>query len=358
MQPTTNPAMEYRLLGPTGIKVSAIGFGPQMYMFGAKIPPHIEELTYQTLKKAFELGVNYIYTAEFYGAGLIETYIGNALQKIGVKREDFVISTKIFFGSVGGANSVGCSRKRLIEGTLNSLKRLQLDYVDIIIPARYDSETPLEEVCRATDWLIRNNKALYWGTSEWSAKQIAQAIALCEKLGLYKPVVEQPQYNMIHRERVECEHRELYEEFKYGLVVWSPLAGGILTGKYLKDPKAEGRVQEMDEHLKEGFYHWNEWFGPEKIEKTRAMFAEFEEIAKGLGGTVVQLALAWVLRNKDVSSIIAAYSRLEQVEENLKAIEVYRKMTPEIDERIEKLLGNKPKQPMDWKLRKPAAGRR
>jgi len=228
--------MEYRKLGNTGLTVSAIAFGPQMHMFGAQVPPETEELTYKTLKRAFELGVNYIDVAEFYGAGLLETYIGHALKKMGTHRENFVISTKIFMGPVGGVNSYGCSRKRLSGGLKESLKRLQLDYVNIVFASRYDYGTSLEEVCRTMDHLVKTEKTLYWGTSERSAQQIISAIQLCEELNLEKPVCEQSQYNMLHRARFEGDYAELFEKYKHGTTIWSPLAAGLLTGKYLDEP--------------------------------------------------------------------------------------------------------------------------
>lgn len=352
MQPKTD--MEYRKLGNTGLTVSAIAFGPQMYMFGKQIPADTEELTYNTLKRAIELGVNYIDCAEFYGAGEIEKYVGNAIKKIGVHRENIVVSTKIFIGPVGGVNSNGCSRKRLIGGLTESLKRLQLDYVDIVFASRFDYNTSLEEVCRAMDHLVNKERTLYWGTSEWSGQQITAAIELCEKLNLHKPVTEQSQYNMMARQRMEGDYADVFENYKYGCTVWSPLAAGLLTGKYLDNPNAGRLVSDHDK----SFYNWNHWFGPERIEKTRAMFKEFNEIAKSLGATLPQLVLAWVLKNQDVSTIICAFSKLEQVEENLKAVQLVKKLTPEIDQRIDGLLGNKPTREMDWKMRKPKTPRR
>ena len=346
--------MEYRKLGNTGLTVSAIAFGPQMYMFGATVPPETEELTYKTLKRAMELGVNYIDVAEFYGAGLLETYIGNALKKMGTHRENFVISTKIYFGPANGVNSVGCSRKRLIGGLKESLKRLQLDYVDIVFASRYDYETDLEEVCRAMDHLVQTEKASYWGTSEWSAQQIKKAIELCEQLNLEKPVCEQSQYNMLHRERFEGDYAELFEKYKFGSTIWSPLAAGLLTGKYLDDPNA-GR---LDNDRMKAFYNWDKWFGPEKINRTRAMFNEFIKIAKSLGGTMPQLALAWVLKNKDVSTIICAFTKLEQVEENLKAVQLTKKITPEIEAIIDQWLENSPKTEFDWRAHTQRPARR
>jgi len=280
------------------------------------------------------------------------------LKKIGVKREDIVISTKIFFGPVGGANANGCSRKRLIEGCTNSLKRLQMDYVDVLFASRYDDSTPLEEVCRAMDYLVRKGKTIYWGTSEWKAEQITAANELCDKLRLYKPMVEQPEYNMLHRKRFEVEYAGVFEKYKLGATVWSPLAAGLLTGKYLNDPNATGRIQGMNPRLLDGYYHHSEWFGPEKIEKSRIVFKELEGIAKSLGGTLTQLALAWVLRNKDVSSIICAFTQTSYVEENVKAVEMYKKFTPEIDEKIEKLLGNQPETDFSFgKMRKETSRR-
>jgi len=256
-----------------------------------------------------------------------------------MKREDMVVSTKLFWGPDGGANRFGLSRKRIMEGTRNSLKRLQLDYVDILFCHRYDHETPLEETCRAFNTLIEDGKIFYWGTSEWTSQQISAAIEICDKLNLQRPVVEQPQYNMIHRSRFESEYGVLFDKYKMGSTVWSPLAGGSLTGKYLTD--TEGRFATLEQRVKNEL-HYDEHFHPSKIEKTREMFKGFEEIAKSLGGTVAQLALAWVLRNKDVSSALCGFSKVSQVEENVKALDLLKQFTPEIDAKIEKLLDNRP----------------
>ena len=350
MQP--NSQMEYRFLGPTGLKVSAISFGSWMYP-----SPNAEETTYQTVKRALELGINYFDTAEAYGQGLSETHLGAAFKKIDVKREDIVVSTKIFWGTVGGANRMGCSRKRIIEGLNASLKRLQLDYVDILFCHRYDKDTPLEETCRAINTLIKQGKIFYWGTSEWSGQQIAFAIELCDKLGLHGPVVEQPLYNLLHRQRFEVEYGELFDKYRMGSTIWSPLAGGILTGKYLKDEKSEGRLQIMDPVVRK-FLHYDEWFGPEKIEKTSEIFKVLEEIAKTLEATLAQLALAWTLRNKDVSTTLCGFSKVSQVEDNVKAVEIYKKITPEIEEKIEKLFNNRPDPGFNFKTFGPLPYRR
>ena len=188
---------------------------------------------------------------------------------------------------------------------------------------------------------------------DWTGQQITAAIELCEKLNLYKPVVEQSQYNMFHRERFEGDYAEIFDKYKYGSTIWSPLAAGLLTGKYLEDMNA-GR---LNDHMKQ-FYNWDKWFGPEKTEKTKEMFKEFGEIAKSLGGTMAQLALAWVLRNNDVSTIICAFSKVDYVDENLKAVQIAKKFTPEIEERINKLLGNEPERLMDFRTRTPRPSRR
>jgi len=321
-----------------------------------------EEGTYQTVKKALELGLNFFDTAEAYGEGESEIDFGKALKKIGVNREDIVVSAKIFLGTKGfsgnvGVNAKGLSRKHVLEGIDGSLKRLQLDYVDIAYCHRYDYETPLEEVCRAFHSVIEKGKAFYWGTSEWSSTQIAEAIAICERLNLHKPIVEQPQYNMFHRQRFEVEYAPIFEKYGYGTTVWGPLAGGLLTGRYLKDAENAGRVSNYPPAWK-NMLHFDEYFAPEKLERTKKMFEGLEEIAKGLGGTISQLAVAWILRNKDVSTAILGFSSVEQLEENFKAIELYKKFTPEIDNKLEELLGNRPNPGMDWKNGKPLSSRR
>ena len=183
------------------------------------------------MKLCFDAGVNFFDTAEIYGMGQAETLMGKAFKELGFKREEIVVSTKIFKCGTG-VNDMLLSRKHIIEGVNNSLKRLQLDYVDVVFCHRPDYDTPLEETCRAMHSLIENNKAFYWGTSEWPADRIAKAVEICERLNLHKPFFEQPQYNMLYRSKFESENRRLYAEYKYGTTIWSPLAGGILSGKY------------------------------------------------------------------------------------------------------------------------------
>jgi len=359
MQPSIATSMAYRLLGPTGLKVSVISYGSYF------LPTHFanpEEGTYETVKRALEFGINFFDTAEGYVAGQSEIDLGKAFKRLNIKREDIVVSTEIFQGKgrfgESSINGKGLSRKHLIEGATASLKRLQLDYVDIIFAHRYDSETGLEEVCRAFHALVETGKTFYWGTSEWSSAEISTAIQLCEKLNLHKPVVEQPQYNMFRRQRFEVEYADIFDKYRYGSTVWSPLAGGLLTGRYLTEEKEEGRLNVMPDSMREA-HHYSEWYGPEKIKRTREMFKEFEEIAKNLGGgTIPQLALAWILRSKDVSTILCGFSKVSQVEDNVKAVELSKKFTPEIEKRIEELLGNRPDPSMDWKNGKKFPPRR
>jgi voltage-dependent potassium channel beta subunit len=220
--------MPYRYLGNTGIRVSVLGWGNWINHSDE------EEMALKTIKCAYDNGVNYLDTAEIYGFGKAEICIGNALEKLKIPREDLIISTKIFRSGMG-MNQCFLSRKHIIEGLQNSLKRLKLDYVDIVFCHRYDNYTPIEEVCRAMNWCIEKGWAFYWGTSEWRASEIEEAHNVCEKYNLHKPVVEQPQYNWLHRNRFEKEYRPLFEKNKLGTTIWSPLFSGILTGKYIKE---------------------------------------------------------------------------------------------------------------------------
>lgn len=228
MESDKKSLMEYRYLGNTGLRVSVVSFG-NMVNHMSDDP---QGSTTEIVKKCLDYGINFFDTAEFYsGDGLAEKLLGQAFKDLKVKREEIVVSTKLFFGTPGifkrdpkKLNHVGLSRKHIIEGTRGCLERLQLDYVDIIFGSRYDEDTPLEETCRAFSWLIDKGLALYWGTSEWKASQIVEAIQICEKHGLHAPVVEQTQYNMLVRNRFENEYADLYKKYGMGTTVWSPLA--------------------------------------------------------------------------------------------------------------------------------------
>lgn len=266
--------------------------------------------------------------------------MGVALKALNAPRKDLVISTKLIRCSMN-VNDVGLSRKRIIEGTRNSLKRMQLEYVDIIFAHRPDYGTPLEEQVRAFSWLIDNGLALYWGTSEWTAIHFEQACQIAERLGLHAPVVEQCQYNMFVRERFEREHKPLFESRGMGTTIWSPLCGGILCGKYNDGSIPEGsRVELMYKTGAHLAKRADQWFAEDKKAAVSKILKEIEAIAKEVGVTQTQLALAWSIATSDTSTAILGFSRTSQIDENMKAIQVLEKWTPELEKRINEALGN------------------
>ncbi len=321
--------MKYRHLGKTGIQVSELSFGSWVTFHNqADVKAAVDMMA-----AAYEAGVNFFDNAEVYAGGKSETVMGNALKKLKWRRSSYLISTKFFWGLHDGVNEKNTlNRKRLIEGINGSLERLQLDYVDLIYCHRPDKNTPIEETVWAMHNIIEWGKALYWGTSEWSASEIVQAIEIAERHHLHKPVVEQPQYNMFERKRFTGDYERFYKDYGYGSTIWSPLASGLLTGKYKGGiPKdSRGALKGYDwlkEHLKD----------KEKLAKVAAL----EPIAKELGCTLSQFALAWCLKNPFVSTVITGASRVEQVRENMKASDVVDKITPEMMERIDRIFGVK-----------------
>ena len=323
--------MEYRSLGRSGLKISALSFGAWV-TFSDQVG---EDVASACMKTAYDAGVNFFDNAEAYARGRAEIMMGDILKKSGWRRSDLIISTKIFWGG-RGVNDRGLSRKHISEGTNAALSRLQLEYVDLIYCHRPDVETPLEETVWAMNHVIRQGKAFYWGTSEWSARQISEACHFASQEHLIPPTMEQPQYNMFTRERVEKEYAPLYRDFGLGTTIWSPLAGGLLTGKYDDGIPLGTRVSLPG-------YEWlrERYEGPEaeiRIRKVRHLRA----IADELGITLAQLALAWCLKNPNVSSVITGASRPGQVVENMKAMEAVERLSPEVMERIETTLGNKP----------------
>jgi len=338
--------MEYKNLGSSGLKVSVIGLGTGLLT----ADPATHESLKQVVKKAYEAGINFFDTAEMYGYGQSEIGLGKAIKELNLPREQLVISTKLFWGPGDGPNDVGLSRKHIIEGTTNSLKRLQLDYVDIIFCHRADLETPVEETCRAFDYLINQGKTFYWGTSEWPVERIMEAHRICDKLGLHKPIAEQPEYNMLTRAKVDKEYLPLFQDHGLGTTVWSPLASGILSGKYNNGIPAGTRFDTSDPAFKQ-FY--DIYLGENVREKTLKIVKGVEGIAKELGCTQAQLAYAWVLKNPNVSVCLLGASRPAQIEENVKALEVAKKLTPELLERINKVLDNAPTGHFNFKLWKP-----
>lgn len=331
--------MEYRRLGSSGLRVSTLSFGSWV-TFGQQLDV---DAALGSMRAAYEAGCNFFDNAEAYAAGESERLMGEALKKAGWRRSELVISTKLFWGG-RGPNDTGLSRKHIIEGLDASLRRMQLDYVDLLFCHRPDLHTPIEETVRAMSHVIDQGKVFYWGTSEWSAAQILEAHAVARREHLTPPTMEQPEYNMFHRERVETEYAPLYRGFGLGTTVWSPLASGLLTGKY-----NEGRAPEGSRATLPGY----EWLRDRlvgdpaqvKIQKVRRLAT----IASDLGCTMAQLALAWCARNPDVSTVITGASRPAQVVENMKALEVLPKLTDEVMIAIEGILQNAPKPPSDYR---------
>jgi len=321
--------MEYRRLGKSGIQVSALSLGAWV-TYGGQVGESIAE---QCMAAAHEHGVNFFDNAEAYANGNAEIVMGNVLKKMGWAREDYVVSTKIFWGGQG-PNRTGLSAKHIAEGMNAALKRLQVDYVDLVFCHRPDRNTPIEETVRAMDLVIRQGKALYWGTSEWSAAEIVRADGLARLNGLTPPAMEQPQYNMFFRERMEKEYSLVFSELGYGTTIWSPLASGLLSGKYNNGIPEDSRA-----NLK-GYEWLRSGITPERIEVVKKL----APVAEELGCTLAQLALAWCLKNPNVSTVITGASRAEQVHENMKALEVAPKLTAEVMARIDKILGNNPNQ--------------
>jgi voltage-dependent potassium channel beta subunit len=330
--------VEYRYLGSSGLQVSALSLGAWV-TYGGQVG---EEIAYDCMQAAYEAGVNFFDNAEAYARGNAEIVMGNVIKKAGWKRSDLVISTKIFWGGKG-PNKTGLSRKHIIEGANASLARLQLDYVDLIFCHRPDRFTPIEETVRAMNYLIDQGKAFYWGTSEWSAQNITEAYGIARREHLIPPLMEQPQYNMFHRERVESEYIRLYREIGLGTTIWSPLASGLLTGKYNQGIPEGTRV------TMEGFGWLRDEFENEETQKNIEKVKLFAPVAQDLGCSLAQLALAWCLKNPHVSTVITGASKAQQVIENMKALEVVEKLTPQVMITIEDILQNKPPEESDYR---------
>jgi voltage-dependent potassium channel beta subunit len=291
-----------------------------------------EDKALECMSKAYEMGVNFFDNAEAYAHGNAEVVMGNVIKKLGWKRTDIVVSSKVFWGG-DGPNDEGLSRKHVYEACRRSLKRLQLDYLDLYFCHRPDPNTPIEETVRAMDDLVHQGLILYWGTSEWSAADIMRAYAIARELGITPPQMEQPQYHMLHRERVEKEYLPLYREIGLGTTTWSPLASGLLSGKYNKGIPAGTRAALPGyEWLRQGVVI------PENVAKVKAL----EPIAKELGCTMAQLALAWARKNENVSTVITGATRPEQVVENLGSLEFASSLNEDLMERIDAVLQNKP----------------
>lgn len=323
--------MEYRYLGRSGLQVSALSLGGWV-TWGGQIG---EDLAHDTMVEAWNHGVNFFDNAEAYAHGKAEIALGKAIRRAGWKRSDLVLSTKIFWGGEG-VNDKGLSRKHVVEGLRASLARMELDYVDLVFCHRPDSRTPIEETVRAMNFAIDQGWAFYWGTSEWTAQDIVAAYHIARREHLIPPSMEQPQYNMLTRQRFEREYARLYTEVGLGTTIWSPLASGLLTGKY-NDGVPEGTRVTLP-----GYEWLREEFGKEEARQNIEKVKQLTAIAQELGCTTAQLALAWCLKNPNVSTVITGASKVSQVTENMKALEVVPKLTPDVMERIEEILQNKP----------------
>ncbi len=319
--------MNYRHLGRTGIRVSELSFGSWV-TFKNQVDV---DAAVELMAAAHDAGVNFFDNAEVYANGKSEEVMGAALQRLKWRRGSYLVTTKIYWGLHDSVNeSDTLNRKRLIEGINGSLARLQLDYVDVLYSHRPDKTTPIEETVWAMHNIIEWGKAMYWGTSEWGADEIVSAIHIAEKYHLHKPITEQPQYNLFVRERFEKEYARLYQDYGYGTTIWSPLASGMLTGKYLKGIPKESRA-----NLKGYGWLQKRVKDKERLAKVRAL----QPVAKRLGCTLSQLAIAWCLKNPNVSTVILGASRVEQLQENLKSEKVVSKLTPKVMKQIDEIYG-------------------
>ena len=327
--------MEQRYLGNSGLRVSVVGFGNWVNNLN-------DDAAKECVKKALEKGINFFDTAEIYGLGKGETEFGKIIKELNIPREKIVVSTKIW--KIGDDPNDGyLSRKHICEAIKNSLKRLQLEYVDVVFCHRYDCVTPLEETCKAMNWVIDQGYADYWGTSEWTASQIMEAYSICDKLGLIRPLVEQCQYNMLVRESVEVDYRDLFKRYKMGTTIWSPLNSGILTGKYINEIPEDSRAKLKNDNADAafGFYMKNKSEIDGKLNKLK-------KIAEKFGCNLATLAIAWCIANPDVSVCLLGASKPEQLDDTVKAVEVYKKVDKDTWIEVEKILDNTPKGEMDY----------
>ncbi len=322
--------MQYRRLGNSGLKVSALSFGSWV-TFGAQIG---DDVAQRCMEIAYERGVNFFDNAEAYASGKSEIVMGNILKKLNWDRTSYVLSSKVFWGGKK-PNQLGLSRKHVMEACHAALKRLQVEYLDLYFCHRPDPETPVEETVHAMNVLINQGKIFYWGTSEWPAERIIEAHEFAKKNNLVGPTMEQPQYNLFHRERFEKEYAPLYSQYGMGTTIWSPLASGMLTGKYNDAPLTTNTRMDRNDlkWLKERMLGAE---SGDKIQKVRA----FTKLANELGTVPSKLAIAWVLKNPNVSTAILGASKAEQLEETLTSLEVVDLLTDDVMKKVDLIFGN------------------
>ena len=329
--------MEYRRLGNSGLKVSALSFGAWV-TFSNQVDM---DKALEIMGRAYDAGINFFDNAEVYARGQAEIIMGQALAKSGWQRDSYIVSSKVRWGSVANPRptQLGLSRKHIVEACHQAMERLQVEYLDLYFCHRPDPEVPILEVVQTMTDLIRQGKVFYWGTSEWSAAQILEAHALARQYNLYPPTMEQPEYNMFHRQRFEVEYARLYQEFGMGTTIWSPLASGVLTGKYNEGIPANSRLTLPGYEFLRRRVESDE--GQQELQKVR----DLTPVAAGLGISMAQLALAWCLKNPHVSTVILGASRPSQIDENLKALDAAAQLTDDVLAQIEGVLANKPEMP-------------
>ncbi|KAK4705334.1 hypothetical protein P7C70_g876, partial [Phenoliferia sp. Uapishka_3] len=332
----TSQNMIFKNLGATGLKVSAFSYGGWLTVGGTVKGDPVKDI----MKTAFDAGINTFDTAEVYSNGQCEIEMGRVIKELGWNRREIVVITKIFFGTGRkDPNQKGLSRKHLKEGMDDCLERLQLDYVDVVFAHRHDASTPMDEIVRGFNAIIDKGQAFYWGTSEWTSAQIEEAIGIANRLGLVAPSCEQPHYSMLHRENFEVGLGDLFKRVNYGTTIWSPLESGLLTGKYNNGIPKDSRFTSNADFFGDTIKALETPAGKAKLEKIRKL----GDLAKRLDCEIACLALAWAAVNPNVSTILLGASRPEQVTQNLGALDVIPKLTPEVLAEIETILDNKPK---------------
>lgn len=327
--------MEYRRLGKTGLQLSVLSYGSWV-TFAKQIDDSVSD---RLMSIAYDNGVNFFDNAEVYSRGESEKMMGRVLKSKNWERSSYTVSSKVFFGWRGEANKPnqhGLSRKHIVEGCHEALERFQMDYLDLFFCHRPDRNVPIEEVVRTMNTLIQQGKILYWGTSEWSAAEIMEAHMAAKELGLEGPAMEQPQYNLFERQKMEADYYTIFKNIGMGTTIWSPLASGLLTGKYNNGIPEDSRL------ALEGF----EWLKDRTLSEERlGRVQELEAVAKDLNTSLATLAIAWCIRNPNVTTAILGATRENQLTENLKALDVYPNITDEVAERIDEIMKTRPVMP-------------
>lgn len=322
--------MEYRRLGHSGLQVSSLSYGSWITFDSKSI-----QIQKQCMYAAYDAGVNFFDNAEVYADGESEVVMGQILKEAGWSRDSFIISSKVFWGG-SKPTQKGLSRKHVVDACNNALKRLQVDYIDLYFCHRPDANTPVEETVRTMNDLIHQGKILYWGTSEWPADLITQAHAAAKENSLIGPTMEQPQYNMLHRERMEKEYLRIFKQYGLGTTIWSPLASGILTGKYLNG------IPDGSRFSKPGMEWLKDIYLSDNIDSLNQKIRSLQKLSQDIGMSLPQLGIAWCLENSHVSTVILGASRLDQLNETLKANSLRTQITKDVMARIDQILGNVP----------------